>query len=82
MHTLQQLIPLAVAPMLYPLAQGAVGKYKRWKAARTNAPYYRNWRGAYVQDLWLRRAERLFWLSVIAFFVVGFVLSYSWLTID
>lgn len=73
--TLSRMLSLALAAALANLIRAYWSKWKAHKAARTEIPAYRNWRGEYVPDLHLLRARRMVIAAWVAFAVFAILVS-------
>jgi len=51
-------------------------RYQTWKAARTEIPAYRNWRGHYVPDLMVKRFQQVGWAFFAAVLMFGMFSGY------
>lgn len=56
------------AAFLFPAKQA----YVEWKKSRTEVTARKNWRGVYVPDLAIKRAERAGALAFVMLFLIGF----------
>lgn len=54
-----------------------LARYFAWRNGPREQVARRNWRGVYVPDLNVRRGERIFWLSVIGFVVLGSTVGWT-----
>jgi hypothetical protein len=54
-----------------------IARYLAWRNGPRVQVARRNWRGVYVPDLGVKRGERLFWLSVLAFVALGAAVDWT-----
>lgn len=52
-------------------------RYRGWRNSNRVQVARRNWRGVYVPDLRVKRAEQLFWLAYLAVVAVGLAVGWT-----
>lgn len=67
-------LPMAVVGFSMAMTRAGIAKYKTWKSARTEINSYPNWRGVYVEDLKVKRFERVWAWGWTIFMIGSFVL--------
>ena len=75
---LKPIIAVSVGIALYrgviaPLLQ----RYRGWRDGDRVQVARRDWRGIYIPDLRVKRAEQLFWLAYLALVVVGLAVGWT-----
>lgn len=75
---LKPIIAVSVGIALYRgIVCPLLDRYRGWRSGDRVQVARRNWRGVYVPDLRVKRAEQLFWLAYLALVAVGLAVGWT-----